>query len=127
MPIVHRLSAPVITGVPILFSFDQAQSQKGFNYDKEGAITRPGLDPAESRLGRHVCVQPVASPDLQLNAYHRHVLYLQRNCTLHNVIHSRQGGVGPGVGVGIGVDIKTPTPESESTPIKTLSTPQPCL
>ena len=31
----------------------------------------------------------------------------------------------PGVGVGVGVDTKIPTPESESTPIKTLSTPQP--
>ena len=31
----------------------------------------------------------------------------------------------PGVGVGVGVDLKTPTPESESTPMKTLSTPQP--
>ena len=33
---------------------------------------------------------------------------------------------GVGVGVGVGVDLKTPTPESESTPMKTLSTPQPC-
>ena len=41
--------------------------------------------------------------------------------------HSRQAGVGPGVGVGVGVDIKTPTPESKSTPMKTLSTPQPWL
>ena len=45
--------------------------------------------------------------------------------TLPNAIHSRQAWVGPGVGVG--VDIKTPTPESESTPMKTLSTPQPWL
>ena len=43
------------------------------------------------------------------------------------MIHSRQAGLGPGVGIGVGVDIKTPTPESESTPMKTLSTPQPCL
>ena len=39
----------------------------------------------------------------------------------------RQTGVGPEVGVGVGVDIKTPTLESESTPMKTLSTPQPCI
>ena len=51
-----------------IVSFDQAQSQKGFRYDKEGAITRPGLGPAESRLDRHVWVHPVASPDLQLSA-----------------------------------------------------------
>ena len=41
---------------------------------------------------------------------------------MHNAIHLRQAGVGAGVGV----DIKIPTPESESTPMKTLSTPQPC-
>ena len=40
--------------------------KKGFSYDKVGAITQPGLDLAESRLGRHVWVLPVASPDLQL-------------------------------------------------------------
>ena len=70
------------------------------------------------------CLQSVASSDLQLGAYHRNVP-IQRNCILHNAIHSRQAGVGSGVGVGVGVDIKTPTPESELTPMKTLSTPQP--
>ena len=53
-------------------------------------------------------------------------IFLKRNCTLHNAIQSRHAGVGPGVGVGVGVGIKAPTPESESTPMKTLSTPQPC-
>ena len=50
-------------------------------------------------------------------------MFLQRNCTLHNAIQSRDAGVCPGVGVGVGIE--TPTPESESTPMKTLSTPQP--
>ena len=63
-------SAPALgardNGGSNMFSFDQAQSQKGFSYDKEGAINRPGLGPAESRSGRHVWVPPVASPDLQL-------------------------------------------------------------
>ena len=54
-------------------------------------------------------------------------MFIKRNCTLHNAIQSRHTGVGPGVGVGVGVDIKTPTPEWESTPMKTLSTPQPWL
>ena len=56
-------------------------------------------------------------------------MFLQRNCILPNAIQSRHAGVCPGVrvGVGVGVDIKTPTPESESTPMKTLSTPQPWL
>ena len=40
---------PVITGVQRLFSFDQAQSQKGVSYYMEEAISRPGLGPAESR------------------------------------------------------------------------------
>ena len=40
-------------------------------------------------------------------------IFLQRYCTLHNAIHSRQARVGPGVGVGVGVDLITPTPESE--------------
>ena len=54
-------------------------------------------------------------------------MFLKRNCTLHNAIQSKHVGVGPGVGVGVGVGIKAPTPESESTPMKTLSTPQPCV
>ena len=49
--------------------------------------------------------------------------YKCSTCDQHNAIHSRQAGVGAGVGV----DMKIPTPESESTPVKTLSTPQPCL
>ena len=43
-------------------------------------------------------------------------------CEQYIAINSRQTGVGAGVGV----DMKIPTPESESTPMKTLSTPQPC-
>ena len=70
------------------------------------------------------CLQSVASCDVPPSIAG---IFLQRNCTLHNAIHSRQARVGPrvGVGVGVGVDLITPTPESESIPMKTLSTPQP--
>ena len=62
-------------------------------------------------------------PTIKCLAWDRNVL--QRNCTLRNAIQSRDAGVCPGVGVGVGIE--TPTPESESTPMKTLSTPQPWL
>ena len=48
-------------------------------------------------------LSPVCSfiwPRTIIGAYHRNVP-IQRNCTLHNAIHSRQTGVGPGVGVDI--------------------------
>ena len=35
------------------FSIDQTRSQKGFSYAMEGAVTRPGLDPARSRSGQY--------------------------------------------------------------------------
>ena len=81
----------------------------------------------DSMPEKQACHKAASNLHMSLHLTFNYVLsigmFLKRNCTLHNAIQSRYARVGPGVGVG--VDIKTPTPESESTPMKTLSTPQP--
>ena len=72
-------------GSEILFSFDQAQSQKGVSYYMEGAITRPVLGPAGSRSGRHIEIllqpsQPLLHTNMALNGRRPFAASRPRGC-----------------------------------------------